>query len=307
MSFAVASSLYWDQVGKFHQNATDTEGYLAWLQGEIGKGTLVSAIDSAMIAKAVAKRRGDGVANRTVNASVTEPLRAILRRAGNVWGQAVQRIKWSEHLLEEAQERVREATPAEEATLLDAMRDDYVPPLRFALLTGCRQAEIVGLTWARVDFFNDQVTVTGKRGKSRTIPLTAEARALLWSLKDHHAEAVFTYAAKSARDGRERGARYPITVNGFKTAWRRYARAKVKDFRFHDTRHTAATRLVRATGNLKLAQRLLGHTEIATTARYAHVTDADLRAGMEAMNPTKSPTAAPEASATDLKSKGNQV
>lgn len=307
MTFGVASSLYWDEVGKFHENSKDTEGYLAWLQGEIGKGTLISTIDSARVARLVAKRRGDGVSNRTVNASVSEPLRAILRRATEVWGQAVQRIKWKDHLLEEAQERVREATPTEEAVLLEAMRDDYEPPVRFALLTGCRRAEIVGLTWPRVDFFNDQVTVTGKRGKSRTIPLTAEARVLLWALKDHHDEAVFTYVAVRTREGRERGKRYPITIEGFKTAWRRYGRAKIADFRFHDTRHTAATRLVRATGNLKLAQRLLGHTEIATTARYAHVTDADLRAGMEAMNPTKSPTEGKGTAVRDLKAKGNSA
>lgn len=59
-------------------------------------------------------------------------------------------------------------------------------------------------------------------------------------------------------------------------------RGKVSDFRFHDTRHTAATRLVRATGNLKMAQHLLGHSSVTTTTRYAHVTHEDLRAGLEA-------------------------
>ncbi|WP_363253867.1 tyrosine-type recombinase/integrase [Mesorhizobium sp.] len=87
------------------------------------------------------------------------------------------------------------------------MRSDYVPALRFALLTGCRRAEIVGLTWSRVNFFNNQVTVTGKRGKSRTIPLTEEARELLWRLRGHQAEAVFTYVAVRTREGRERGNR----------------------------------------------------------------------------------------------------
>jgi integrase len=41
----------------------------------------------------------------------------------------------------------------------------------------------------------------------------------------------------------------------------------VTDFRFQDFRHTAATRLVRATGNLKMAQKLLSHAELATTSR----------------------------------------
>lgn len=61
-------------------------------------------------------------------------------------------------------------------------------------------------------------TVTGKRDRTRTIPMTKETRALLWSLKDNHPEAVFTYVAQKTRDGRERGKRYPITTEGFKTA-----------------------------------------------------------------------------------------
>jgi len=303
MAFGLASTLYWQEVGQFHANSADTERHLAWLQAEIGKATALHAIGPAEVARIVAKRRGEGVSNRTVNASVTEPLRAVMLRARRKWEQPVQGIEWKDHFLPESQERVREATPGEEAKLLEAMRADYLPALRFAFLTGCRRAEIVGLTWPRVDFFNDQVTVTGKRGLSRTIPLTGEARALLWALKDHHDESVFTYVAVRTRDGRQRGKRYPITMEGFKTAWRRFGRAKLKDFRFHDTRHTAATRLVRATGNLKLAQRLLGHTEIATTARYAHVTDADLRAGLEAASATKSPTAAPQPKSKTLKTK----
>ncbi|HEY9057509.1 MAG TPA: tyrosine-type recombinase/integrase, partial [Aurantimonas sp.] len=70
-----------------------------------------------------------------------------------------------------------------------------------------------------------------------------------------------------------------------------------------DTRHTAATRLVRASGNLKLAQRMLGHADLATTTKYAHVTQDDLRAAMEAAAPaaTKTPTqsTAQDAALTD--------
>ncbi|MCX7898510.1 MAG: helix-turn-helix domain-containing protein [Methylocystis sp.] len=57
-------------------------------------------------------------------------------------------------------------------------------------------------------------------------------------------------------------------------------------------RHTAATRLTRETGNLKLTQKMLRHKRITTTARYAHATEDDLR---EAMN-----KAAPVATAIEL-------
>lgn len=287
LPFKAACALYWSEVGQHHQNSDDTLRSLGWLQDQIGPSTVLADISDATVARAVAKRRGEDVASATVNRTVTQPLRAVLRRARRTWKQSVQEVDWTSHMLEESQERVREASPGEEKALSAAVRADYAPALRFAILTGCRRMEIVGLSWARVDFFNSEFTVTGKRGRTRVVPMTREVYALLWSLKDHHATAVFTHIVHRPREGQVKGTRVPITKEGFKTEWRRTrGRAKVTDFRFHDTRHTAATRLVRATGNLKMAQKLLGHTELATTSRYSHVTKDDLRAGLEAVDAT---------------------
>ena len=305
LTFAQASSLYWHEVGQHHRNALTTERVLEWLGDHIGDRTLIADIGDAMVAKLVARRRGEAVSHATVNRTVLEPLCAILRRAKSTWKARVQDIEWRNHFLKEPQERVREASSAEETTLLQAIRSDYEPALRFALLTGCRRAEIVGLEWTSVDFINRAFKVTGKGDKTRHIPMTREVRDLLWSLKDYHRSAVFTYVAQKTRDGRVRGTRYPITDAGFKTAWRRRVEDgdnKIVDFRFHDTRHTAATRLVRATGNLRLAQRLLGHTDIATTTKYAHVTHEDLRAGLEAAatkTATQTPTRKRRAASND--------
>lgn len=244
---------------------------------------MITAITADDIAALVTKRREEGVSNATVNRSVCEPMRAILRRA------KVQGIEWKRHFLKEAQERIREATQDEESDLMDAVRGDYAAPLRFALLSGCRRAEIVGLRWPSVDFFNRVITIKGKGEKTRVIPMTEAMYELLKGEHGKDAAHVFTYVAKMPR--KDAGQAKPITMEGFKTEWRRARkRAGVENFRFHDLRHTTATRLVRQTGNLKLAQRLLGHSDIATTSRYAHVTDDDLRAGMEAASATQSPT-----------------
>jgi len=48
------------------------------------------------------------------------------------------------------------------------------------------------------------------------------------------------------------------------------------DLRFHDLRHDYATKLLRATKNLKLVQRSMGHSNIKTTLRYAHVNDEEV-------------------------------
>jgi integrase len=73
-------------------------------------------------------------------------------------------------------------------------------------------------------------------------------------------------------------------------AWRRGQRARpdgpllspfTVGFRFHDFRHDFATKLLRATGNLKLVQRALNHADIGTTVRYAHVLDHEVAEAME--------------------------
>ncbi|MGV1780037.1 tyrosine-type recombinase/integrase [Agrobacterium vitis] len=88
-----------------------------------------------------------------------------------------------------------------------------------------------------------------------------------------------------------------------KTAMRRAVpNAGVENFRFHDTRHTAATRVLRAS-NLRVAQKLLGHQDIATTTKYAHPMDDDIRTALNSATakPTEKPTATAKQEDNDLK------
>ena len=105
-----------------------------------------------------------------------------------------------------------------------------------------------------------------------------------------HAETCPCHCLKQIRDdgleirpvGRVRGQRYPLTINGTKTAWQRMrATAGVKDFRFHDYRHDFGTKLLRDSGNLKLVQKAMNHRDIKSTMRYAHVLDEDVAAAVE--------------------------
>ena len=66
------------------------------------------------------------------------------------------------------------------------------------------------------------------------------------------------------------------------TYWHRLRkRAGVVGFRFHDFRHDFGTKLLRATGNLKLVQKAMNHRDIRTTLRYAHVLDAEVAEALE--------------------------
>jgi integrase len=81
------------------------------------------------------------------------------------------------------------------------------------------------------------------------------------------------------------GQRYPITESAFASNKARKWKAAGVDARIHDLRHTTGMRTLRKTGTLKVAQKLLGHTDIAIVAKfYIDVTVEDLRAAMESIS-----------------------
>ncbi len=309
MTINQAASRYYQEVGAHTTTATETARNLERLVGWIGLDTPLTDITDELVARLVARRRGEEkvnaarksqpgkalaplgrVSNGQVNRSVTELLRRVLTRARKVWKIALpDEPNWTEHRLPEPRERVRELHYDEEARLEKAERDDYRAPRLFAQITGVRRREVASLTWRQVDFEAEVIRVIGKGDKPHVIPITPELHALLWPLQGQHETAVFTYVCqktrKCAKSGRSftKGIRYPITYNGLSTIMRRsFARAGIEDFRLHDLRHTSATRTLRATGNLKLVQKLLNHSALSVTEKYAHADLTDLRQAMEA-------------------------
>ena len=85
-----------------------------------------------------------------------------------------------------------------------------------------------------------------------------------------------------------KGRRYPLTVNGAKSMWRRLKdKAGIEGFRFHDIRHDVGTKLLRDTGNLKLVQKALNHADIKTTTRYAHVLDEEVAKALDSFQKSR--------------------
>jgi integrase len=198
-------------------------------------------------------------------------------------------------MLKEPQERVREASGGEEGQIMAQLERGYDEAMQFAFDSGCRRMEVIGLKKTDVDFFSRQFTVTGKGGKQRVIPMSDKLYAQLWRLRDTPTEYVFTYVAKrTLKRGKRsiaRGQHYPLTDAGLRTAQRRaIAASGVPNFRPHDTRHTNATRTLRAS-NLRVVQNLLGHADVSTTAKYAHAMVEDVRAALNAASPVESPVA----------------
>jgi integrase len=306
---------YWQEVGQHHAARHMTFHLLGLLTRHFGKTRLLTDIRDNDVAKLVAWRRGHRVIRkkdakpeecpfisaRTVN-DTTEQLKKLFTRT-KLWGARFDHEpKWKEHWLKEPKERVRELHQDEAERLELKMRDDYAPFFAFVAASGMRwNVEARDLRWAEVYWDEGQIKRKGKNGVDLVIPITSAIREILEPLRRQHPDFVFTYLCRRGSPERLKGTRYPLTLNGVKTEWKRLRkRAGVASgadgFRVHDFRHDLATKLLRQTGNLKLVQHALGHADIKTTTKYAHVLKDEVAAALEQVQkvPKKVPNTRPQ-------------
>ena len=154
----------------------------------------------------------------------------------------------------EEQERLRRIHNGEHAYLK--------PILIMALNTAMRKGEILNMTWDCVDFTKNEISALNtKNGKKNTIPMSSKLRKTLLALyqTQSHNKYVFTNPYT--------GTKY----NDIKKCFKKVCElAEVKNLRFHDLRHTGATRMVAAGVPLPVVKQILNHASIQTTMRYAH-------------------------------------
>jgi integrase len=155
--------------------------------------------------------------------------------------------------------RNRWLTFEEEERLVDAAADHLKPIIRFAVDTGGRRSEILRLDWRYVDLANRRVTfVQTKNGEDRSVRLCQRAYETLESLGPKDTGPVFTYNGKA--------------LKGFKSSFdKARENSGVEDFRFHDLRHTFASRLVQGGVPLYDVMHLTGHKSLEMVQRYAHL------------------------------------
>lgn len=228
-----------------------------------------------------ASRRAS-VSDSSVNREV-QLLRRVVRWTAPR-GYDVPTLDWGRLQYTEPKERIRELSAEEEVKLFAALPENLKPLVEFALLCGQRKAEIVTLRWSDVDLAGARATVSVKGGHRHTFPLSPRMVAII-KAQPKVCPQVFTYVCtrrapkRADRPARRVGERYPFSKQGWNRQWKKALEAAgIADYRFHDNRHTAATRNLRASGSLKAVSKLLGHTSVTTTARYAHAIEDDVRA-----------------------------
>ncbi len=213
------------------------------------------------------------LSDRPVAANRAVKILAHMYRLGEGWGLVPAGCNPS-RAIEKYPERGRERflTDAEFARLgrvLDeAVDGGPVPPMaaaaiRLLMLTGCRKGEILSLRWADVDLDAGELRLPDAKSGPRAVQLPPPAVRLLEEMP-RRAGSPWVFP------GRDRDGRY--SAAGLDGAWQAVREAaNLEDVRIHDLRHSFASRALALGETLPVIGKLLGHNDIETTARYAHL------------------------------------
>ncbi len=164
--------------------------------------------------------------------------------------------------------RLRFLSQDEIQALLNSCEPHLYPIVFTALNTGMRKSEILNLKWQQIDLKHGFILLEKtKNGERREIPMNEPLKQMFRELfTDRKLDTEYVFA--NPKTGR------PYTKDlkrSFHTACRK---AGIRDFKFHDLRHTFASQLVMNGVDLKTVQELLGHKDIKMTLRYSHLSHA---------------------------------
>ena len=167
-------------------------------------------------------------------------------------------------------------TEEEEPRLLEACVDYLRPVVITALHTGMRRGEILALDWARVDLEKRLIKVTNtKTDRPRWIEINATLLEVLRRQRIANPTSELVFA--SPRTGR--------LLNGIRKAFVRACKqAGIVGLRFHDLRHTFASRLIEKGVDIVTVKELLGHSTIILTQRYTHSRNEQRRRAVEKLD-----------------------
>lgn len=142
--------------------------------------------------------------------------------------------------------------------------------LELLLLTGARSGELASAKWSWVNWTLQIIAIPESKSGAKTIYLSKDAVALLREQEKRSKSQDYIYP------GRDPGKH----IHNLRKPWARICvKAGLSGVRVHDLRHTAASLAMGSGTSLAIVGRLLGHTQVQTTLRYAHlVTDPALRA-----------------------------
>ena len=143
---------------------------------------------------------------------------------------------------------------------LKETENEYVlSAIKLLIYTGCRKGEILNLKWEYIDFKNTCINLPDSKTGEKEIHLNPSAMSILQTL-ERKSDYVFVSRVQNKK------------ITGISTTWKKICKiADLKDVRPHDLRHTFATHAVNRGFSLPFIAKMLGHKDLKTTQRYAHL------------------------------------
>lgn len=181
------------------------------------------------------------------------------------------------------------------AAAADGAHPYHVAIIRLLALTGARKNEIARLRWSEVDFERGLLQLEDSKTGRKAIRLGAAAQVVLKEIERKDSPYVFP----DPRDA-------TLPIRNLDWAWVGFRkRAGMEDLRIHDLRHSFASVAVAGGAGLHLIGKLLGHSHVATTSRYAHLADDPVKEAADRVS--RSISAALEGRGADLEALARQA
>jgi integrase len=247
--------------------------YIKHIADDFGNISL-SKISSRKVNEWRNKQVAKSLKNSTINKHIDFLMNII--KLAYVWGFLEEQlhIKLDVRKLPVGNYTQKFMTPSEIRRLLAGCQISPHPYLYFIvkllLLTGARVGELRNARWSDIDEQRCIWTVPmSKSGRSREIFLSSEALATFRKVKK---TAAFLGVGDLPEGYVFTNPRSKTKYDSFYAAWYKVVRAeKLEDVRIHDLRHTYASLLINNEVSIYEVQRLLGHSNITMTQRYAHL------------------------------------
>lgn len=148
--------------------------------------------------------------------------------------------------------------------------------IRLLTFTGARKSEIAALRWTELDIERSCLRLADSKTGAKVIPLGPPALAILSTL-ECAGESPFVFPAESGKG----------PFQGTEKVWRKVRKtAGLGDVRLHDLRHSFASVGLASGDILPMIGKLLGHADVKTTARYAHLADDPVKAAAKRISGT---------------------
>lgn len=303
-----AFTLFYQKHAQYYARPDETLRKLILIKNNLSVEYL-HQIDTSEISDYIQRRKSE-VSNGTINRELV--ILSSLFTKCHLWKYKTPDVKPCKFKLKEKAENIKYLQNWDIASTIIERASPHLKPIIYtALYTGLRRSNILKLKWQELDFVNNLINVkvkdrTKDGGKNLTIPMIDKLKEILLEQPKIN-EYVFNHKGNPISDIKHswRSIFYSfikieekdikdddviewrkIDIDGEKVnvPYKRVLKDPALPYtNFHTLRHTAATWILKKTNNLKITQEILGHSNITTTMKYAHVMSEEKRKALNSV------------------------